>query len=267
MYPEPALTPLKRDSSVHRGVTYSMRFTRKTAIVVASVGTVLVVGGGLAYATIPNADGVIHACYAKNGGALRVSDTGTCKSTELSLSWNTIGPAGLTWRGEWAAGTAYQPRDAVYHQGSSYIALFANTGSTPPTSNWMLLSAAGEEGPAGPAGPSGAPGPIGPSGPAGPTGPQGVPGPAGSVTGVHVVTQSGAASSADSKVENVMCPAGELALGGGPSLVGLYNAVTSSHPITNGAGKPVGWTASTQEYTDTTVDWIFSVYAVCAPAS
>src|SRR5919205_1210267 len=55
----------------------------------------LVIGGSVAYATIPN-NGVINACYSRSGGALRVIDatTGTCSSKETSLAWNVQGPPG-----------------------------------------------------------------------------------------------------------------------------------------------------------------------------
>jgi hypothetical protein len=66
----------------------------------------VVVGGavfGIAtavQASIPDANGVIHGCYAKAGnpsqGALRVSDTGICKPIENPLTWNQKGPTGPT---------------------------------------------------------------------------------------------------------------------------------------------------------------------------
>ena len=37
---------------------------------------VVLVGGGIAYATIPDSGGKIHACYKLSGGALRVIDSG-----------------------------------------------------------------------------------------------------------------------------------------------------------------------------------------------
>jgi hypothetical protein len=49
-------------------------------------------------ASIPDANGVIHACYAKAGtpsqGDLRVTDSGICKPTENPLDWNQVGPTG-----------------------------------------------------------------------------------------------------------------------------------------------------------------------------
>jgi hypothetical protein len=62
------------------------------------VATLLILAAaGTAYATIPDGDGTIHACYADNGGALRVLDpsTGaTCAKREHALSWNEQGQPG-----------------------------------------------------------------------------------------------------------------------------------------------------------------------------
>jgi Collagen triple helix repeat (20 copies) len=51
---------------------------------------------GAAYATIPDNDGVIHACYTKAGGTLRVIDASVtnCKSGETALDWNQQGQPG-----------------------------------------------------------------------------------------------------------------------------------------------------------------------------
>ena len=51
---------------------------------------------GIAYATIPDASGTIHACYSKSGGTLRVIDASVtaCKSGETSLSWSVQGIPG-----------------------------------------------------------------------------------------------------------------------------------------------------------------------------
>lgn len=152
--------------------------TPRLAVAVAAVLACVAVTG-VAYAAIPDAGGVIHACYARSSGALRVSDSSVCTSKETSLSWNTVGPAGLTWQGQWSAGSSYHPRDAVVYQGSSYLAVFASVGSVPPSANWMLLAAAGGTGltgATGPAGPAGVAGPTGLTGPTGPTGPSGADG-------------------------------------------------------------------------------------------
>jgi hypothetical protein len=52
--------------------------------------------GGLAYAAIPDAGGVIHSCYTKSSGAWRVINTGlgqTCKSNEAALDLYSKGGA------------------------------------------------------------------------------------------------------------------------------------------------------------------------------
>jgi hypothetical protein len=117
------------------------KFRLSPALLVA-LGIVAVATGGIAWATIPDSSGVIHGCYQKNKGTLRVIDTDqgqTCDSTEQALSWNQTGPQG-----------------PVGPQGPL-----------------------GPQGPAGPQGPKGETGPQGPAGPAGPQGMQGSQGPAG----------------------------------------------------------------------------------------
>ena len=136
-----------------------MRASRLLAAV-AAAGALLAVGGA-AYASIPDGGGVIHACYTRNTGVLRLSDTGACSSKETSLSWNNVGPAGLTWQGQWSPGSSCHPRDAVVYQGSSDPRRFASVGSTPPSGNWMLLAAGGAKGDTGSVGPVGPAGPVG----------------------------------------------------------------------------------------------------------
>ncbi len=60
---------------------------------------VLLIGAasaGVAWATIPGNDGVIHGCYLKSGGTLRVIDASVtnCKRGEVALDWNQSGPQG-----------------------------------------------------------------------------------------------------------------------------------------------------------------------------
>jgi hypothetical protein len=120
-----------------------------------------------AWAAIPDAGtGLIHGCYNKTSGALRVIDpsTGhTCASTESALNWNQ---RGINWRGTWSSTTAYNINDAVVLNGSSYVAIAANTNSKPPSANWNTLALHGA---IGPKGATGATGPAGPQGPQGPS--------------------------------------------------------------------------------------------------
>jgi hypothetical protein len=57
----------------------------------------LALAGGIAYASIPDSGGLIHGCYMKKNGALRVIDSeagAACNAKkELSLNWNQAGGA------------------------------------------------------------------------------------------------------------------------------------------------------------------------------
>lgn len=70
-----------------------VRRARWAALGILAVG---LVGGGAAYASIPDASGVIHGCLQKNVGNLRVIDPSTdaCRSSEVALDWNQTGPTG-----------------------------------------------------------------------------------------------------------------------------------------------------------------------------
>jgi hypothetical protein len=74
------------------------KLTRPTLVALAIVGALL--AGGIAYAAIPDAGGIIHACYKKsslNQGSLRVIDTEkaqTCSNSETQLNWSQTGPQG-----------------------------------------------------------------------------------------------------------------------------------------------------------------------------
>jgi hypothetical protein len=132
-------------------------------------------------ASIPDADGVIHACYNTSlahgnpTGALRVIDTakvnGNCAGWESPLSWNATGVSG-------------------------------ETGATGPT---------GPTGATGPTGPTGATGPTGPSGAngaTGATGPSGIPG----LT--MVLTAPISVAPGQNAEGNAACPAGDVAIAG-----------------------------------------------------
>lgn len=71
---------------------------RKTGVILASGAALALVGGVLAYASIPDAGGVINGCYkdgALNKGSLYVIDSAeTCPSGYTALNWNQTGPQG-----------------------------------------------------------------------------------------------------------------------------------------------------------------------------
>jgi hypothetical protein len=52
--------------------------------------------GSVAWAAIPDANGVIHACYKQSNGALRVFDASaeSCDASENPISWSQSGLSG-----------------------------------------------------------------------------------------------------------------------------------------------------------------------------
>ena len=109
--------------------------SNRTKLAAGAAVLVALVAGGVSYASIPGAGGVISACYDKQSGQVRIYDAGGgipkgCGKTETAISWNQQGPKG-------------------------------DKGDTGP------------QGPAGPTGGAGPPGPAGPAGATGPAGPAG----------------------------------------------------------------------------------------------
>lgn len=66
-----------------------MRKTLRYTLVAAALSLAALVGG-LAYAAIPDASGVVNACYRTTDGDLRVSDA-ACRTDETALALNTVG--------------------------------------------------------------------------------------------------------------------------------------------------------------------------------
>jgi hypothetical protein len=64
-------------------------------VFILTVGVSL--ASAIAYASIPDANGVVHGCYKKSGGMLRVIDSAAdqCDKSETPLTWNQTGPQGL----------------------------------------------------------------------------------------------------------------------------------------------------------------------------
>ena len=64
-----------------------------------TVGAVVAAGAlavaGIALASIPGQDGMIHGCYNTTNGSLRVvDDSASCKTHETAIQWNQTGPQG-----------------------------------------------------------------------------------------------------------------------------------------------------------------------------
>jgi hypothetical protein len=66
------------------------------AMIVATIALAVALGG-VAFASIPSATGVITSCYVTATGAIRVVDAATtrsCGTGQQFLNWNQKGPAG-----------------------------------------------------------------------------------------------------------------------------------------------------------------------------
>jgi hypothetical protein len=194
-------------------------------------GVLLAVGGGAAFATIPNG-GVINACYARSGGSLRVIDASvtTCKSGETSLAWDEHGAVG--------------PVGPAGPQGP-----------------------AGPAGPAGADGQNGATGPAGLAGPQGPAGPAGPAGPSG-LAGYEIVTTNVPANGSALVQGSANCPSGKIVLGGGVSTFGTINNGgsadgTGPHVFQSNPNGQTGWSAAVIASQAYVGQFGISVYAVC----
>jgi hypothetical protein len=161
----------------------------KSSLALAAVVATLGLAGGVAWASIPDAAGVIHGCYQKNNGQLRVIDsaqTQACAPAESPLNWNQTGPQG--------------PQ-----------------GPQGPL---------GPKGDAGPTGPQGAPGPQGdPGAPGaqGQPGPQGLPGDTGQAGPSDAYFPSGLGGGGDvtggKDLWHLTLPAGDYVINAKASLI------------------------------------------------
>jgi hypothetical protein len=71
--------------------------SRRVVRLALGVSALGAIAAGLAYATVPDGAGVIHACYGNRDGGLRVVDTEagqSCNAREATLTWNHQGPVG-----------------------------------------------------------------------------------------------------------------------------------------------------------------------------
>ena len=173
------------------------RFARGRWFLLGVVAGAFLAGGAVALAAIPDSSGVIHGCYQKNVGNLRVIDPDAgdnCRPPEIAISWNQTGPVG-----------------PVGPQGPK-----GDTGATGPQGPKGDTGATGPQGPKGDTGATGAQGPkgdtgaTGPKGDTGATGPQGPPGPQGE-PGTDVAGQmcnAGESVTGFDSSGNIICSAG-----------------------------------------------------------
>lgn len=162
--------------------------------------------------------------------------------------------APLAFQGTWSGSTTYAIGDAIYENGSSYIALTSNLNINPATdvagsgANWALLAAKGASGATGATGTTGAAGATGATGTTGVTGATGATGTTGATgsTGATGATGTGTTGATGAT---------------GPAGAGSFNRVSGS--VANGeyctaiaccaVGQQViggGYSASTNVVTD-----------------
>ncbi|MFF3062792.1 hypothetical protein [Streptomyces sp. NPDC057909] len=71
----------------------------KTRTAALTAGIIIASAGSVAYASIPDSNGTIHACVGKYSGISRIIDGSikTCDpNVEDSLNWNQAGPPGIS---------------------------------------------------------------------------------------------------------------------------------------------------------------------------
>lgn len=222
------------------------RFRRKTrsraTAVAGSIAACLVLlGGVVAFADIPGIDGVIHGCYSKSSGSLRVIDSAaTCKGSETRISWNETGPQG--------------PQGAEGAKGD--VGEQGEPGAPGPAGADGAAGPSGSQGEQGPAGPMGL---TGTQGEQGATGPQGGPGISGWETIQGPTVQINAFESSGALAH---CSPGKLVLGGGFSISGgIGDAVlTRSEPL----GTNEAWRAQASHRGTGSSPIFLTAHAVCA---
>jgi hypothetical protein len=194
--------------------------------VVTTLAVVLIAGAG-AFAHDPH-DGVIHGCYDKSSGRLRVVDAERrCGDDERSITWNDRGRRGETGaKGADGRPGPAGPKGDVGPPGPSGPK--GDDGLPGPAGAAGPAGADGQPGPQGLMGPDGPPGRDGPAGPRGAAGPEGPPGPQGErgpagISGFEVVTARTPDSGFNSETPKravAQCPNGKRVVGTAASLVG-----------------------------------------------
>jgi hypothetical protein len=204
------------------------RLLSRSGIMVLVATGATVTTGVAVWAAIPDSPGgTIHACYNRGGllnlepGELRVIDAASehCRNGETALTWNQTGPQGPAGaigaqgpKGDTGATGATGAKGDTGPAGpAGATGAKGDTGATGPT------GAKGDTGATGAKGDTGVTGATGPQGPTGPTGATGPQGPAG-VLGFNIATKGGTAPGHGFFFDAAVCPAGQVAVGGGAAM-------------------------------------------------
>lgn len=117
--------------SINRLLDFIHRSPRALLVSAAAASAL----AAIAYASIPDANGVIHGCYKKSGGTLRVIDSATAQCDERNetpVQWSQTGPQGLPGpQGEQGPAGPQGPA------GSSTRLITVGTANSP---SWELMS-------------------------------------------------------------------------------------------------------------------------------
>jgi len=219
-----------------------LRLTRRrVALLALMVGLVT---AGVAYATIPDGNGVFTACKLNSTGTIRLIDPavgstsllGRCTSLETQVMWNQGGPKGPI-------------------------------GDKGPTGD------KGPQGDPGPMGPAGDPGVTGDKGPQGDKGTLGDKGPTGdagvaAISGYEIVAANSGVLSHGPQRIFITCPAGKRLIGGGARpQVATRNVFLSINGPSPGSPDTT-WVVEAAEADDgNPAAWWLDAWAICADAS
>jgi uncharacterized protein YjbI with pentapeptide repeats len=153
----------------------------------------------------------IYACVYDASGIITRVRVGTpydCPKGYSLISWNNQGQhgsPGLVWRGTWDGSQYYNANDAVFFNGSAYIAIAPNAQQQPDTgTDWNVLAQQGAQGPAGLRGEQGPQGIQGERGQQGEQGIQGIQGERG---------EQGLPGAAGTNLNSQVCTAGHFMIG------------------------------------------------------
>src|SRR5207302_3617488 len=74
-----------------------IKMTKRMGVIGAMTAAALLIGG-IAFASIPGSDGVIHGCFKTanpgKGALIAIDSAATCPSGFTALNWNQTGPTG-----------------------------------------------------------------------------------------------------------------------------------------------------------------------------
>ena len=242
---------------------------RKVGVFVVTTLAVVLIAGAGAFAHDPH-DGVIHGCYDKSSGRLRIVDADRrCSDGERSITWNDRGRRGDAG----AKGADGRPGPAGPKGDVGPPGPKGNDGPPGPAGPAGSDGQPGPQGlmgPDGPPGRDGSAGPRGNAGPEGPPGPQGERGPAG-ISGFEVVTSRTPDSGFNSETPKravAQCPNGKRVVGTAASLVGddedIAGRVTLQEIAPTGNRQVRGVAAEVAPGTN--VRWAIVAIAFCAEA-